>query len=141
MLLDIYIEIYRTDEISKNNLVDLAARLSDIAHKSPPWSWRYLNSILKGHKGFKMTAELDKALLIMGAVIDGQHILEARAHPVMVYSQNGNVQEGSIILGRSFHCKHCQRLCVGKVPNQKFCCEECRKAWWEAERRPPREKK
>lgn len=129
MLLDIYIEIFKSDALTRNNLIDLAERLSKIAHKEPPWTWRYLNSILKGHKGFKMTKELDEAVVQLGMVLDGQSIIQAKLRPIQAYSVNGNTPDGVVILADVIRCynPNCQLLFTKRSGNQKYCCDGCRK--------------
>ena len=136
MLLDIYVEIFKSDAITLKNLNDLAERLSKVAGHEPPWTGRYLNSILKGHKGFKMTKELDEAVVQLGMVLDGQSIIQAKLRPIQAYSINGNTPDGVIILGDSKRCDlgSCQVLFVKKSGNQRFCCEAHRLKYWEEKR-------
>lgn len=107
------------------NLDDLAGKLSRIVEHTPPWSARYLNAILCGHKGFSVTKELGTAMQALVDQRDGAHPLRARLIEVSVFSVNGHVQHSSIILGQSKRCKGCQILIVPRVPWQQYCGKEC----------------
>lgn len=137
MIEDLYQEIYKTPKFTKSNLIDLAERLSKIAHKEPPWTWRYLNSILKGHKGFKMTKELDEAVVQLGMVLDGQSIIQAKLRPIQAYSINGNTPDGVVILADVTRCHNpnCQLLFTKRSGNQRYCCEKCRRAAYREKRK------
>ncbi len=113
-------------KLEKSALARLAVKLSKIAHKEPPWSWKYLSSILRKHKGVTISAPLSHAIEILGAMQDGLTEIQARAHLIQAYSLNGNVKPGSIILGKSKPCNYsrCQVEFVPRVPWQTCCCPE-----------------
>lgn len=128
LLTAVYREIYGDpDKPGKmKNLDELAATLSKIAQREKPWTARYLNALLLGHKGFSITEELEQALFVLAGRLDDQPPLQARAKPVQVLTING-VLPGSIVLGHTKRCEGCQVPMVPKVPWQKFCSPECRK--------------
>lgn len=126
-LKSIYEEVYGPlDAPGKlKNLDDLAGKLSRIVEHKPPWSARYLNALLCGHKGFSITKELGSAIQALADQRDGTHPLHARIVEITVYSVNGYVQPSSIILGASKRCKGCQILIVPRVPWQQYCGKDC----------------
>jgi hypothetical protein len=107
-----------------SSLEELARALSKIAGKEPPWTARYLNSIILGHKGFSVTAELSQAIQVYAARLDEAHPLQALLVEITAYSINGRVRPGSIITGESKRCD-CGVLFVPHHPRQKYCCAEC----------------
>ena len=121
---DIYGPLDTTPDKLKN-LDELAGKLSRIAEHEPVWTARYLNAILRGHKGFSITKELGQAMEILAARRDGVHPLQVRLVEVSVFSVNGHVKPSSIILGESKHCDGCQVLFVPVVPWQIYCNKEC----------------
>lgn len=124
-LIELYTELYGpldADARRRNkNLDELAARLSAIAHRAKPWTRRYLLSIINGYDGFTITPDLADAINRAGAVADGAHPLSAELTQITVFSINGNVKPGAIILGKSKQCEDCRVLFVGTVPWQKRC--------------------
>jgi hypothetical protein len=106
------------------SLDELAVALSKIAHKQPAWSGRYLNSIILGHKGFSVTAELAQAIQVYAARLDEAHPLQALLVEISAYSINGNVKPGSIITGISTRCS-CGVLFVPHHNFQIYCCPDC----------------
>lgn len=134
LLKSVYEDIYGPLDVPKrpgskpekmNNLRELATTLSKIANREKPWTHRYLNSLLNGDSGFRVTSELDTALRVLTAKLDSSNPLEARLVEITVFSVNGHVQPTSIILGQSKRCKGCHALIVPKVPWQLYCGKEC----------------
>lgn len=128
LLQDIYTEIYGPIEQTGRlrNLAEMAETLSKLVGKEPPWTDRYLNGVIKGHKGFAISTEMERALHALAGRIEGQHPLQALTQPVQVLSINGYVKPGSIILGKTKRCERCQTPIVPRVPWQRYCCKECR---------------
>lgn len=128
LLHDLYLELYGPlDGPGRlKNLAEMAETLSRLVGKTPAWTARYLNGILKGHKGFAISVDLEKALHALAGRIEGQHPLQALVKPVNVFSINGHVKAGSIILGETKPCHGCHTPIVPRVPWQKYCCPECR---------------
>lgn len=106
------------------SLEELAGSLSRIAGKEPPWTARYLNSVILGHKGFTVTAEMRQAIEVYAARLDQAHPLQALLVEITAYSVNGSVASGSVITGHSKRCD-CGLLFVPHHPMQKYCCLEC----------------
>lgn len=127
ILRTIYLEIYGPLNApgKMRNLRELAATLSKIAKREKPWTHRYLNSLLNGDSGFRVTPELDIALRVLATKLDGANPLQARLVEITVYSVNGHTKPSSIILGESKRCKGCQVLMVPRVPWQDYCGKEC----------------
>lgn len=136
-LRSIYEDIYGPLDTTKDkikNLDRLARRLSRLIGHKPFWTGRYLNGILLGHKGFGVTRELATAMQSLADRLDDTNPLQARLTEVhAVYSLNGNVQAGDIILGSRKSCEGCSTWFVPRVPWQIYCCPECPK-------RPPKRK-
>lgn len=108
----------------KKNLTELAETLSKIAGREPAWTWRMLNGIILGHKGFSVTKELERAIHILSARLDGQPEVQARAREITVLTTNG-IDPGSIVFGHTTRC-YCQLPVVFNHPGRKYCFEECR---------------
>ncbi|WP_373084390.1 hypothetical protein [Zhongshania sp.] len=119
---DLYEAMYQTTELKKSNLVKMAAILSGISHRPEPWQWKYLFNLMKRYKGFQtMPDDLRRAILALGAMVDGTHPLLAESRPVRVYGLNGNVRPDSVILGESQFCPYCGIDFVPNVPWRKQC--------------------
>lgn len=123
----IYEEIYGSlDAPGKmKNLRELAATLSQVAHREKPWTYRYLNSLLNGDSGFRVTPELNTALKVLGSKLDNANPLQARLVQITAFSINGNVEPGSIITGKSTRCPGCLALFVPHSNLQIYCGPEC----------------
>lgn len=123
----IYEEIYGPlDAPGKmKNLRELAGTLSQIAKRDKPWTHRYLNSLLNGDSGFRVTPELDIALRVLATKLDGANPLQARLVEITAYSINGSVAPGSIITGKSTRCPGCLVLFVPHNYFQVYCGPEC----------------
>ena len=106
------------------NLADMADSLSRIVNRERPWTNRYLNSLIKGNEGFAVTEELERAIYILTARMDGQSEAQARSREIMVFSTNG-IEPGSIVFGHTTRC-YCQLPVVFNHPSRKYCFEECR---------------
>ena len=106
-------------------LEELAKRLSVIAHKTPPWSWRYIQGILTG--SIVPSAKITRAILALGATMDGMPAIVAKTEAIQVFAEPGRVKSGSIILASSRMCARpaCPISYVPVVPRQKYCCREC----------------
>lgn len=130
LLKDLYTEIYgQSDEDTQRgdkmkNLAELAQMLSDIVKRNPPWTARYLNSILRGHKGITVSDELQTALNGLAAQQDKINPLQAMIIKITAFSINGRVQPGSVITGESKRCA-CGVLFVPYSNLQKYCHKLC----------------
>lgn len=126
LLEGVYTDLYGSlDAPGKmKNLRELADTLSKISNREKPWTHRYLNSLLNGDAGFRVTPELETALRVQADRLDGAHPLLARVVEITAYSINGSVQSGSIITGHSMRCV-CGTLFVPYHNLQKYCCKEC----------------
>lgn len=109
----------------KKNLTELAETLSKIAGREPAWTWRMLNGIILGHKGFSVTKELGIAMEVFVAKSDGTHPLRPHLIEITAYSINGSVQPGSIITGKSTRCPGCLTWFVPYSNLQKYCSQVC----------------
>lgn len=126
-LRQIYEETYGplSESGKKKNLTELAETLSKIAGHEPPWTWRTLNGIICGHKGFSVTKELSTAMEVFVAKSDGTHPLLPRLIKITAYSINGAVEPGSIITGKSIRCPGCLVWFVPYSNLQIYCSQVC----------------
>lgn len=111
---------------SVSDLETTAADLSRIVGKSPPWSARYLRSVINGT--LEPSRKLSKAVQILGATLDDTPQLLANVEPVTIYAPPGSIRPGAVILGKSKPCYNptCPVYFVPVVPWQKYCTKDCR---------------
>ncbi len=107
---------------------DLARRLSDIAAKSPPWGWRYLQGVSVG--SIEPSGKLARAINALGASLDGLRAEIGYAQAVTVYAAPGTVKPGSLVMAMSRPCGYarCPVWFIPRVPNQKYHHPDCREA-------------
>ncbi len=105
----------------------VATRLSAVVDKQPSWGWRYVRSVEAGT--VKPSRKFTRAVLGLGATLDGVPAPVADARPVQVYARPGTIRPGSLILSASTTCARpaCTLSFVPRVPWQKYCCPNCRK--------------
>lgn len=105
---------------------EVARRLSTAIQQDPPWGWRYIQGVEKGT--IQPSRKLARAILALGATLDGLPAHVADTTPVQVYAAPGKVRPGSIILAASRFCARpgCPVSFVPVVPRQKYCCAACR---------------
>jgi hypothetical protein len=100
---------------------ELAEKLSRIAHKKNPWSWRYIQSV---HVGLIEPSEkFVNALEILLADLDGLPAFIAETAPITVYARPGAIHLDAIVLSESKTCANptCTVHFVPRVPWQKYC--------------------
>lgn len=125
-LAELYKQTYALDSRKKKDcLIELADKLSKIAGRKRPWTWRFLNSLLKGNEGFSISPEMERAIGIAERRLDGQPEVQARARAITVFTVNG-IEPESIVFGHTTRC-YCNLPVVFNHPNRKYCFEECRK--------------
>jgi hypothetical protein len=109
-------------------LTEIALRLSDVARKDPPWTYRYLRGVLTGN--LQASAKLVDAMMRLGALIDGAPEDLAASTKVSVLAI-GKVSPGALILGDSRRCANpgCMIEFVPRVPWQACHSAECARAW------------
>lgn len=102
---------------------EVAERLSQIARKDPPWSWRYVQSAYRDTLGHPPSKRFLRALELLAAEEDGTPAFVAETEEVTVYARAGAIRPGTIILGESQLCKHppCGIWFVRTHPRQKYC--------------------
>ena len=126
-LLLIYRILYRTDEISTSNVIDLARRLNEIIPRAKPYGWKYFDNILRGRQTTG-SATIIRAVFTLGAMLDGQSDMQAKARPVTMYTVNG-INGNSFIIGlHERDCPECGLTFVGH-PSRKYCCDEHGRAY------------
>lgn len=119
---------FSPEKISCDDLQLVAEKLSKIAGKDDPWSWRYMRQVLNGQ--IKPSKVMEKAIIALGSTLDGIPAVLANTHQVTVQAL-GNVRPGTIIYGDSIPCGNpaCKLFFIPKVWNQSTCgAEACKKA-------------
>lgn len=103
---------------------EFAQRLSDVARKDPPWTYRYIDGVLKGT--MKASPALLDAIMRLGALIDGAPVEVAKSTQVVVMAA-GTVAPGALILADSRRCANpgCRIEFVPRVPWQRCHSSEC----------------
>ena len=125
----IYIERFGDKANELPNLEILGQELASLVGRDEAWGKRYLYSILN-YDNFAVSKKLYSALQTFAAIyFDGANPSIGKLHKVIVYSKNGNVLAGSIILGDSKRCPACHALFVGVVHNQRYCSRDCKKKY------------
>jgi hypothetical protein len=102
---------------------ELAARLSEIAHKNHPWGWRYVQSVDHDTLGHPPSRRFLRAIEVLAAEVDGLPAFIADTEPVTVHARPGSVHPNAVLLGESKLCAHpsCTIHFVPRVPWQKYC--------------------
>lgn len=104
----------------------VAVRLSGAVGQVPAWTWRYVHNVL-GRK-IDASAKFMEAILALGAVLDGANPLMIGMKRVSVFAKN--VNPGTVVLAAGRKCANpaCPIEFVPRVPRQRFCSAECRRA-------------
>jgi hypothetical protein len=112
---------------TKADLEQTARDLSKIADKQPPWTYRYMLSVLNG--SLQPSKSLNHAMRAMALSIDGVPELYAKAEPVTVYAPPGAIKEGALLLSASRVCANpfCNIHFVPRVPWQHYHNDDCRR--------------
>lgn len=105
---------------------EVATRLSTVVRQEPPWGWRYIQGVEKGT--IKPSQKLARAVMTLGATLDGVSPQLADTEAIQVYARPGAIRPGSVILGESKTCARpgCTVSFVPRVPWQRYCSRECR---------------
>jgi hypothetical protein len=126
MLSDLITEIGHDPAlISVEALQQVADRLSAVANQKKPWGWRYLRNVL--NRKVDASQKLIKAIVSLGATLDGVPSDLAGAHPVSVMTM-GAVTPGALILADSRPCAYpgCNLHFVPSSPRQRYHSARCR---------------
>lgn len=116
------------EDLSVKQLTDLGVRLSELADKSPAWSWRYMRSVLSGSVG--VSRDLSRAILQLAALFDGVPLQQVQAVSVTVVVLPGVIVEaGALALVSSRRCDYvaCRKPFIPRSTRQRFHTEECRR--------------
>lgn len=119
-----YMGIY-PDNVTVENLEDAATRLSRIARKDPPWTWRYIHQALYGKVA--VSKRLADAIMRLGAVFDDVPEDISACEDVLIKAK-GNVRPGALVLKDSRPCANpdCQIDFVPGHPLQRYHDAKCR---------------
>lgn len=117
---------YDTLSMTPADKAVVAVRLSGAVGQVPAWTWRYVHNVL-GRK-IDASARFMEAILALGAVLDGANPLMIGMKRVSVFAKN--VNPGTVVLAAGRKCANpaCPIEFVPKVPRQRFCSAECRRA-------------
>ncbi|MFA7253989.1 MAG: hypothetical protein WC107_05560 [Patescibacteria group bacterium] len=108
---------YDPNNLDRKAREDVANRLSTVARKNPPWHEKYIHNVLAG------TLPAGKKLYAV--------IIKLQSLSVEIpYIVTGNVEPGALILADSRRCEYppCNVVFVPRMPNQKYHCDECKRA-------------
>jgi hypothetical protein len=99
----------------------LAEQLSRIADHTPPWTGRYVQSVVSGT--LAPSAAFALAVDAYGASLEDVPALITYTVTVQVLARPGAVHPGSIVLSESRPCEWtgCHTIFVPRVPWQKYC--------------------
>jgi hypothetical protein len=150
---ELYNQKYASDErTKKERLTELANRLSEIAGRERPWTWRFLNSLLNGNEGFSVSPQMEQALHILA----GQNghsaeikLVVLKVHPdseILDMSKLLAMGQIAVVLiippeewqRHSIECAECGVTCPRWSPTQKYCHEH---SWQTPEGRKYRRQK
>lgn len=100
----------------------IAAKMSKIAGKENPWTWRYVESVQAGTvaAGFLFS---ESACILLERLNGQPTRLYTRSQSVRVRALPGTVEPGVWVLARSKPCAHpdCLIYFVPVVPWQRYC--------------------
>jgi hypothetical protein len=95
-----------------------------IAPERQAFSKQYVDMLKRGKSA--ITPEIARALDVLGAMLDGQSELQARARTYTVLAMH-DLPAHTIVLGRPRPCElaGCRIVFVPASPRQRFCSPEC----------------
>lgn len=113
--------LQRGESLSEFGAV-LARTIDD---RRAPFSRQYVYRLKTGQD--VVTEEIGKALLVLGAMIDGVSELQARAHPVRVLAVH-DLPDDVVVMGKHRGCglPGCRVRFVPASPAQRYCSAGCR---------------
>lgn len=116
---------YDPDRATVDEKQIIADRLSVVARKARPWTWRYVQSVLAG--SIEPSPVFADAVNGLGASLDGIPLEVATSHRVQITAV-GQVKPGSLVLADSRPCANpaCPIEFVPRTPNQKYHNTTCR---------------
>lgn len=112
----------------RESLSEFGAVLAAVIHPDKlPFSRQYVNGMESGRMA--ITPEVQRALNVLAAMLDGVSELQARAVTVAMLAVHPE-DAGAVVLPKARQCKlpGCQVRFVG-YPAQRFCSPECRKEY------------
>lgn len=99
----------------------LAYQLSEIAGRSPPWTWRYVQGVLVGT--LSPSPAFAQAVLALQMATQKVSSIHANLELVQVYVRPGTVQPGALVVAESrpCACPTCPISFVPVSPEQIYC--------------------
>lgn len=118
---------YDPRNLTVDQKTDIANRLSQIANRSDPWTWRYVHNVAGK---INASREMMDAILRLGAILDGAPESLAMGKPVQCIAI-GQVAAGALILADSRRCHNlqCGLQFVPTAHNQRYHSRACKRAW------------
>jgi hypothetical protein len=116
------LETFQNGHTTKTKLyTDVAARLSKIVDKSPPWKPDYIQAVAAGT--LNASRILTRAVDALAAEMDGTPAVVVDTEPVVIYARPGTVHPGALLDSKSLPCawKTCAAHFVKTHPRQKYC--------------------
>jgi len=116
---------------SVEDLKQTALDLSAIAGKDPPWSHRYLISVLNPNGSVKASKALAHAIRAMALQLDDTPAVLSVAEPIELHARPGTVRPGAVVLAPSRPCinPYCPVHFVPPHPLQTACNPKCRPSY------------
>lgn len=105
-------------------LQEAARRLSEAVSKDPTWKHRYIHNVAVGNQ--PPSKELERAVQVLGAMIDGTPGQLANTVQVSVFAAPGDVKPGSLVQAKSRKCAYvgCGIWFIPPYDSSLYCCEE-----------------
>lgn len=99
----------------------LAYQLSEIAGRSPPWTWRYVQGVLAGT--LSPSPAFAQAVFALQMAIQKVPFTHVGLELVQVYARPGTVQPGAFVVAESrpCACPTCPIHFVPVFPEQTYC--------------------
>ena len=102
---------------------DIARRLSTLASKNPPWSWRYVQGIEA--MTIEPSPHIDQAIHSLLAFLTNTEPAQiySPSETVQLQALTGTIIPGAWVLSKSLSCAHpaCTINFIPRVPWQKYC--------------------
>jgi hypothetical protein len=99
----------------------VAGKLSESIHHTPPWSWRYVQSVHSGTVA--PSKEFNRAVESLAAILDGQPAELASLESVPVFAPHGMLRPGALVWTQARPCANpgCVLYFVPNHPSRRKC--------------------
>lgn len=120
--LKVLIAVFETTQNGKVALYNhLAYQLSEIAGRSPPWTWRYVQGVLAGT--LSPSPAFAQAVFALQVATQKRPFTHVGLELVQIYARPGTVQPGALVMAESRPCARptCSICFVPEFPEQIYC--------------------